>query len=723
MSQYTKRINIASDVLMDYTFDDTNFKSDDYKILTNLKDKTKSYLSTTGLNVEENNLLLIDKITNKYSDVNLTNFNFLRLQSFTTSLLLYDKITLYFTNGFDFYSDQNGFFLNVYTYGYDNETKYNLTNFYYTKDNVDPFNIFTLSKPFFFNGAYWVRSIEIYLPSLYYVSNQRIVTNSQNEPEKNSLNANLSYGEGLSINSPIFIEFGFISSIQKVLGIPYYYVGDLYKSSVSQVPEFDEIGVVVEESSQGDYFELYGTYLSSNENMDNFVYNEKIKGNKIELNYIVSVYEENILTSKQTFEITDNFSQKILYRPIIQFSNTTAAIDVELRIINQVDSSYNSKFGSIGITNSINKYGRTLSKINLDSNVIKTDIFNLKHKNILGTGTDGLLGINGSVISYNDNFSNNFSNSTNLSSVSGTNTIGSATTFDIVKVPYPVMYDKYNILVNSNKTVANSDYAPNGLLDIIITSFDNIINFNIAIDINESGYATPYDLSEISNKSNIRLIFKSDTEKVEKEIYNDAENYYKYGIIYFKIDSSDYTKLKKIYNAGYDNFYIVLSTTTTETQFYSGKFVFYEDVSFVNTSSSSTSSTSSTSNTTLQSILDLLKKQQEKDDIYLSSSNTDTDTEAEKDKTNTNNYFNDSSSSSTSSTVDNTNFTNLILYVRFLTNQDLIDSWLKTNSITPKYKYSSMYFLERISKTMIDTIKNLEYVEQVFEVPLSTGSV
>jgi len=709
MSQFSKRLNINSDVLLEYVYDDNNFKSEDYKILTNLKDKSKGYISKSGLNVEENNLVLVDPVTDKYSSVNLTNFNFLRLQSFSSSLIMYDTVRLYFTSGFDFYSDQLGFYISIYTYGYDNQTKYKLTDFYYTKDNLNPFNIFTLSKPFLYNGAYWVKSIEIDIPSVYYVANQRIITNTQNEPRLNSLNKNLTNGEGLSINSPIFIDFGIISSSQTVLGVPYYYMGDITNMSIPRVAEFDEIGVEVLESSQGDYFEIYSTYIGSNENMDNFVYNETVKGKNIQLNYIISVYEENILTSSQTIEILENFSQKVLYRPIILFSNTTAAIDVELRIINNVDSSYISKFGSIGITNSINKYGRTLSRLNLDSNVINTNIYNLKYKNVLGTNnSNGLLGINGTVISYNEQFSNVTNSISQSSSASSVNN-----GFDIVKVPYPVMYDKYNISVNSNKSNVITDYVSNGLLTIIITSFDNIINFNIAKDVNASGIPTPYNLADITNNSKLQLVFKSDTEKIVKDIYNDAENYFQYGIIYFKIDSTDYSTMKKIYNAGYDNFYIVITSTTTETQFFSGNFVFYEDVSFVNSSSTTDV------NPTLSLILDSIKKQETVNDVYLTDSQNNSNTDSQKDATNINNYLNTPSTSIV--VVDDSKYTNLMVYVRFQTNQDLYDNWLKTNNIIPKYKYSSVYFLERLEKTYIDIINKLEYVEKTFEVPLNTG--
>ena len=209
------------------------------------------------------------------------------------------------------------------------------------------------------------------------------------------------------------------------------------------------------------------------------------------------------------------------------------------------------------------------------------------------------------------------------------------------------------------------------------------------------------------------MVFKSDTEKIVKDIYNDAENYFQYGIIYFKIDSTDYSTMKKIYNAGYDNFYIVITSTTTETQFFSGNFVFYEDVSFVNSSSTTDV------NPTLSLILDSIKKQETVNDVYLTDSQNNSNTDSQKDATNINNYLNTPSTSVV--VVDDSKYTNLMVYVRFQTNQDLYDNWLKTNNIIPKYKYSSVYFLERLEKTYIDIINKLEYVEKTFEVPLNTG--
>ena len=679
MSTFSKRIKINPNVLLEYVYDDSNFKSDDYKVLTNLKETSKSYLSTTGLNTEDNSLFMVDDVLDKYSKTDVTNFNFLRLQNYSTPLTLFDTVKLYFPSGFDFYNDYLGFYINVYAHGYDNNKKYSLSNFFYTKDNTNAIKLFELNKPFLFDSKYWVRSIEFDIPSIFDVSNQRIITNVLNEPTPNSINQKLSYGEGLGTNSPIFVDFGFITSDQSVLGVDYYYMGDLASFSIPQSPEYNEVGIVVKESTQGDYFEIYGTYMGSNENMDEFAYNEEIKGEKIELEYVVHLYEENILTTNQTFEITENFTQKILYRPIIQFSNTTASIDVEMRIVNRVNGSYTSKFGSVGITNSINKYGRTLTRLNMESGVVNSEIFNVKFKNIMQGG------------------------------------VGNDNTLDLVKIPYPVMIDKYRILTKStNASPSTNSYVPNGLLEIVLTSFDTEINFNIAQDINSNGEPMPYNLSELNNNSKILLTFKSDTEKVEKEIHYDADNAFEIGNIYYKIEENDYITIRRMYEKGYDNFYLIISSDNSNTQLYSGKYVFYEDLSFVSetTTNETTTSTTPTGITTeVTPTIETTNTETVDDPSYLPEQ-----------VASQNNPFNpDNMTAYAENTSTDKNYFNVIIYVRFQTNMDKLDDWLKAENITPKIKYANMYFLERVYVTKVQEIKKLEYVESAFDLKLTVG--
>lgn len=681
MSTYSKRIKIHPDVLIEYIFDDSNYRSEDYNIITNLKEKTKSYISESTKNNQENSLFLVDPVLSKYSNIDTNNFNFLRIQDYFTSPIVNDKLKIYLPSGFDFYGDYMGFYVNVYTYGYDNNTKYSLSNFYYTKDNIDSIKMFDLPTPFYFDEKFWVRSMDIEFPSIDAISTDRIITGGENLPKPETINENLTYGEGISTNAPIFIDFTFITSTQTVLGVPYYYTGDIHSASLPQTPEFTELGVSVLESTQGDYFEIYGTYLGSNENMDEFAYTQEISGNEIQLEYIISLYEENILTTTQTYQVTDNFTQKILYRPVIQFSNTTASIDVELRIVSLIDGSYISKFGSLGITDNINKYGLRLTQLNLANGVVNSEIFNLKVNNTMtgGSGVDSFV--------------------------------------DIMKVPYPVMIDKYRILTKTTNASLNqtNDYVTNGLLEVLITPFDNVIQFQIAQDINSDGDPIPYDLSTFSTNSNLKMVFKSDSEKLEKEPFYEAENNYEIGIISYKIQEKDNKLLKRIYDKGYDNFYLVVTADGISTQLYSGKFIFYEDVTFVQENQLiQTSGTTGTTETT-------------SDKIILNTENVDAviknDTEVDKNIQENNPFIADNMKPYEEDPKTDKNYTNLMVYVRFQTNIDKTDAYFKSENIIPKIKYGNVYFLVRIYNTKINDIKSQDFIEEVFEIPISTGSV
>jgi hypothetical protein len=75
----------------------------------------------------------------------------------------------------------------------------------------------------------------------------------------------------------------------------------------------------------------------------------------------------------------------------------------------------------------------------------------------------------------------------------------------ITKINYPLLVDKYKIVVSSNSS-SSSDYKGMGLLEIVFTPFDNIIKFIIAKEINENGDAVAYNLSDILIMSFLRTI-------------------------------------------------------------------------------------------------------------------------------------------------------------------------------------------------------------------------
>lgn len=543
MSLISKKIKLNKDVLLEYVFDNTNYISENYNIITNLLDDTKLFISTTNLNNINNNIILIDENSKKYSNINVDNYNFLKIQSYVTSPVLYDKINIYFSSSFDFTNESYvGFNFKTYVKNYTSNKEISFSNFIYTI-NQNPMQFYDYITPFIYDEKQWNRVVRLQIPAIEYISNQRTITDISNNATLNTINYNCSDGIGISQINPIFFDFSFLTSMQSINNINYYYLSDKYTASITKTPEYTTLSVNIKESTYGDYFEISGMYDDSNEGMIKFITDLENKGMRINIEYTVQLFEENILTSNLTFLISDNFSEIIKYRPIITFSNTTALIRVTMNVIDLVNNSYIERDTSIGLTSNINKYGRYLNKINISNNVVKPKIYNLKPTNI--------------VVNKNVEASQN----------------------SIIKVSYPVLIDKYKILVSTNNNVSTSGFYPNGKATILITQFDNVLQFRIAKNISTTKIEY-YDLSNLLLNSRLMLCFKSDTEELTKELFYEANNNLQIGLVHFKILQTDNKILKNIYKTN-NNFYLIIDSNGTQTQLYSGKYNFYENVKFV----------------------------------------------------------------------------------------------------------------------------------------------
>ena len=550
MSSISKYIKVHPDVLVQWTFDNENYVSENYKIITNLSDnKKRSFLSTHGLNIENLNLVQIDPVLRKYTVVDPGKFNFLKEQDFSSAPTPYDTVKVYFPTNYDFsFNNFIGFYMKIFTYGFENRNIYELSNIFF--DESDPYSgstLINLSIPFIYDEKEWGKYFEFQVPSINFISNQRIIDNTQNIVYPNTINSNLALSEGLSQTGPIFVDYQFIITKENTLGTNYFFVTESYRTSFPKTPEFETLSVQIQESTDGDFFEIYGTYGESNENLDNFIEEMMVKGRRIRIEYDVYLYEENIQTSKQTFAVTDSFSQKLYYRPIITFSNTTAAIKVEMRVIDLIDMSQISRFTTIGIRQNIQKYGKKLISLDI-TNINKLKIYNAKPDQII--------------------LSKDY--------LSGT------ITTEVIQVPYPQLIEVGKIVANSPKS--QNGYKGMGLLNIIITPFDNIIQFRLGT-MSAQNQLELYNLAQILQNSDLLLIFKSDSEVIEKSIYKETTNDYTNGIINYKIDENDLNVLKKIYDKGYTNFYLTLNSNNIKTLLYSGTYTFFEDIVFIDDNS------------------------------------------------------------------------------------------------------------------------------------------
>jgi hypothetical protein len=122
-----------------------------------------------------------------------------------------------------------------------------------------------------------------------------------------------------------------------------------------------------------------------------------------------------------------------------------------------------------------------------------------------------------------------------------------------------------------------------GLSEIIINPFGSIFKFNIATSTDDN-IITPYDLTKITENSTITLSFKDDTSFLEKNIWQQSdENDFELGTVIFKIDETDLQTIKNI-SANNNNYYITVKNDDAgiRTLLYSGTFVFYDDLTFLN---------------------------------------------------------------------------------------------------------------------------------------------
>jgi hypothetical protein len=330
--------------------------------------------------------------------------------------------------------------------------------------------------------------------------------------------------------------------------------------TVPQTPEFEQLGLKIDHSVNGDFFEIYGTYNDTIAELKQFLDNSVSLGNRYYIEYTITLYEQNIKGKSIKVLVSDNFNEKIEYRPIIKYSTTTAIIDVEMRLIDAVDDSYIVRMASYGmLQDEVSKYSLNLSKINL-RNANKPKIYNTRSGSGFGDANSGLgLGMG-----------NGMGNNINVSTI---------------KVPFPVMIDRSYIIGKSDNVIFQKNkYYGIGKLLINVFPFDNIINFVIAIDFTETGTETSSQIQylDMSGMNDIKMEFKNPAIDVNVPIYRDAENSLEIGQVVFKIPKNKIPDIRKIYESGINVFYITTTTDDVTTVIYTGLYKMYDSASNIN---------------------------------------------------------------------------------------------------------------------------------------------
>lgn len=542
----SKFVKIEKDILLEYIYDNSNLISETYKVLLNLKEDSLSYISGDSSitnNKKSDNLFLIDPVLNNWGVVDLENYSFLQTKDFSAGVpVRYDTIKVHIPTNYTF-GEFFGFHLKIYTFDYNNRVQHVISNFYYDITNNQTFDYIEFNNPpLLIQEKLWGKSIEILVPSVYSIANQRI----NNEIIPNSINFNLTNGVGLSLNSPIFIDFSFIQNKRTISNITTYNLSGQRQIVIPQSPEFENLAVTIEESSQGDYFEIYGTFNNSSVEFSRFINDSVFVGKRYNVEYVVTIFEQNIRGKSSTFFVSDNFDEKIEFRPIIKFSTTTAIIDVQMRLIDLVDGTHITRRASFGmLPNQVSKYSLNLSKINI-TGASNPKIYNIK--NPLGA----------------DIFSNNIQQTNSIRNIQ----------LEPIKVPFPVLIERFNIVCKSDSVVIGKDtFFSNGAIVIDIYPFDNIIKFIVADKINDN----EVEYLDLSSSSDVRLVFKNDQIVASFELFMESgEVNLSQGVLVFKIESNRIRDLKRIFETNNKIFFITTRNEGITTSIYSGLFRIFD---------------------------------------------------------------------------------------------------------------------------------------------------
>ena len=562
MSKVSKYVKLDKNILLEYIYNDSNLIGEPYNILVNSKYRNQAYVAGSASvtnNSIDNQLFKIDTLSSRYGLIDTNYYTFLQQKNYSAgNPIQHDTIKIHLPINWTF-GEYLGFYIRVYAFDSANMKTYDLSNFYFDMTSVNQTYLLNFSTPpLLFQEKLWGKNIVVDIPALNAISSQLIGTS----PKEDSINYNLTNGDGLSSTSPIFIDFHFINNIQTINGVSTYLLSGNSTITIPQSPEYENLSLVVEHAKNGDYFEVYGIYNSTLAGFKKFIDDSYTIGRNYYVQYDITLYEQNIRGKTTTITVTDNFNETIEYRPIIKYSTTTAIIDVEMRMIDSVDNSSIIRRASYGmLQDELSKYSLNMMKINV-SNVSKPKIYNLKSS--ISTGLIGGLSNTSGVLNLGG------SSNVNSSFNSGQNGV----IVETIKVPYPVLIDRFNIIAKSdNALFDNKTFYGYGKIQILLYPFDNIVKFFIA-----TGPDNKPEYLNMTGINEIKLVIKNDQNQFTFPLFIESGDInLSIGQVIFKIPQNRFTDIKKIYESGINLFYIVGTSQGTTSVIYTGLYKVYDN--------------------------------------------------------------------------------------------------------------------------------------------------
>lgn len=552
MSVNNRFIRVHQNAIVEWIWDDNFFYADNYSIIDDSKNGVSSFtfsenaIDSDNYNKMPQQLYLVDDIINKFGIVNPKDKSFLQERKYNNpSPSKFNKVKIWFPINYNFNTDI-GFYLKTYTLNYENAIEYNLSNYFLDKTIPGELSkIINESVPFRYGEKLWGKSVEIYVPSVY----DEALNRTNGMPTVGTINNQLTNGSlGLSQTSPIFIDFRFLQNKSEILGETTYISTPKKVVSIPQAPEYNNLGVQIIEAEDGDYFKINGIYNGSIGGFNSFMASLEQSNASSYILYSVTVFEENIAQDTRDIYVYKDFFKGVDdYVPVLKFTNTTATIRVDMKLINSIDSSVITKSTEYSIVgNDVAKYSKNKSVINV-SNAYKPKLYNSKPDTLVLPNNDLL--------------------DTHLRKMKRNH--GST---DVKFIPFPVLTNIHKVVaLDTSVNYKNEVYKGSGELTLNLTPFDNVVKLTI-FKYNSDNDITPFEIP--TSNTAVQMVFKIDTREVRIPLYRESNEVdLKNGTVVFKISESDQKSIKVIESKN-NSFYITLTSNGIETNLYDGKFNF-----------------------------------------------------------------------------------------------------------------------------------------------------
>lgn len=215
-------------------------------------------------NIDDRNikhaLLTTNKLGPAYNDYDskLTDTASLPLSWSSPEGVIYDTVRVHFIQGFAFNDTFDGVSLRIAATDR-NGTKVNLLNGIYTfQDNWVILN----GNPFLYGGRQYSTYIEFKVPALRYLKSS-FITEYQGGANSDILAYKITNGQGFAESANIEVQAGLFSPFMTLDNQVYTNLINAEVASIASSDEFNEVGVYIQDSDNGDYIEFYGTYNSA----------------------------------------------------------------------------------------------------------------------------------------------------------------------------------------------------------------------------------------------------------------------------------------------------------------------------------------------------------------------------------------------------------------------------------------------------------------------------